>query len=307
MLVVLTGDDSFALKQALRARINEFVDKHGEFALEQMDADDAAVEHIFDAINSIPLLSAGKMVVVYGASRHKELLEKLADNPESVPESTELLLVDSKLDKRARYYKQLRKTAQFNEFLSTDTKDIASWAVDYAKTQGGELSRSEASYLAQRVGIDKTLLSSEIDKLVTFSPKVTRESIDLLCEPLPRSTVFQLLDAAFVGNTDRALELYKDQRKQRVEPLAILGMIAWQLQSLALVKTAGERSVEDIAREAKLNPFVVRKNREVASKITLLQLRKLVRRALELDVKLKSTAVDADEAMRYFLMTLSRV
>ncbi len=307
MISVLTGDDAFALTKAIDMRVKTFVNKYGDLAVERVDGDEANIEHIFDAITSIPLLSESKMVIVRSVSAQKDFLDKLVNDVKVVPESTELVLIDAKLDKRAGYYKKLKQTVDFQDFSAAGATLSSSWVVEHAKDNSGSINSSDANYLIQRVGSNKTLLFNEITKLIAYNPAITRDSIDLLCEPTPQSTVFQLLDAAFSGNTNRAMKLYDDQRQQRIEPLAILSMVAWQLQSLAIVKTAGNRDVGQVAKESKLNPFVIKKSQSITNKMTLLGLRKLVRRALELDVKLKSTAVDADEAMRYFLLNLDRV
>lgn len=306
MIAVLTGSESYSLNKELANRINEFKKKYGDLALEQLDVDEVSSEHIFDAIRSLPLLASRKMIVLRRAAAQKEVLEKLADNPELVPAETDLLIVDSKLDKRARYFKGLKKTYEFIEFVDNPREPINAWIVEQVKEHGGTISQADAQYLFQRIGADKNLLANEVEKLTTYNSKIDRTSIDLLCEPLPQSTVFQLLDAAFAGNKNKVMSLYNDQRRQQVEPLAILSMIAWQLNILAVIKSAGNRTVEDVAKQTKLNPFVLRKSRAIADKMSSIELRKLVRRALELDVTLKSTATDADDSVQYFLLKLCR-
>jgi DNA polymerase III delta subunit len=83
-------------------------------------------------------------------------------------------------------------------------------------------------------------------------------------------------------------------------------MLDWQLQILAIVKTAGKKSVDEIAKEAKLNPFVVRKSAGIVNNLTLAQLKNLIHELRELDVKLKSTSIDANEALKFFLLNLTR-
>lgn len=91
----------------------------------------------------------------------------------------------------------------------------------------------------------------------------------------------------------------------KVEPQQIMAMIAWQLHVLAVVKTAGNKSAEDIARQAKLNPFVVRKTVSIARQISLAETKQLIKRALQLDIKMKTISIDADEALQHFLLTIS--
>jgi DNA polymerase III delta subunit len=147
-------------------------------------------------------------------------------------------------------------------------------------------------------------LSNELDKLISFDPKIVRKNIDLLVEPLPQGSVFELLDAAFSGNRKLAMDLYTDQRKQQVEPQAIMGMLAWQLHVLAVVKFNEKAPVDELARSAKLNPYVVRKTQNLTRNITQTEVKELISRALELDVRLKSENIDADDAVQHFLLTI---
>jgi DNA polymerase-3 subunit delta len=82
-------------------------------------------------------------------------------------------------------------------------------------------------------------------------------------------------------------------------------MIAWQLHILALLKTAGDRSPDTIAREAKLNPFVVRKSQAIARRLSLAELKALISRTLQLDMRLKRQTMDADDALQQLLLSLS--
>jgi DNA polymerase III delta subunit len=82
-------------------------------------------------------------------------------------------------------------------------------------------------------------------------------------------------------------------------------MLAWQLHILAIIKTAGTRSPDQIAREARLSPFVVRKSSGIARKLTLPQLKKLIADLLQIDIRLKRESIDADEALKNYLLALS--
>ena len=83
-------------------------------------------------------------------------------------------------------------------------------------------------------------------------------------------------------------------------------MLAWQLHVLAVVKAGGARSADDIARMAKLNPFVVRKTQGLARALTLSRIKQLIRELLQLDLNLKRTAIDADEATQLYLLQLQQ-
>ena len=149
------------------------------------------------------------------------------------------------------------------------------------------------------------LLASELQKLTDYSPNINRTSIDLLTEPTPQSSIFDLLDAALKGQVAKVLQLYQEQRQQKVEPLAILALLAWQLHVLALIKTAGQRSPSQIASQAKISPYVVSKSQAIAQNFSLSELKDTIKKAADLDVRLKSQTIDADEALLQFLLTIS--
>jgi DNA polymerase III subunit delta len=306
MIVVLTGSNSFTLRAELNKRVQAFLGVHGDMGLEKIDAEEAEFSRIQEALTSLPFLASKKLVVLRAPSAQKVFTEKITEVLEGIPESTDVIIIEPKLDKRGSYYKTLKAQTEFIECNELDGPGLSQWLVGQAKSEGGELKPSDATYLVDKVGVNQQLLSNELAKLLSYDPKITRETIDLLVEPTPQSTIFMLLDAALSGNAKRALTLYEDQRQQKIEPLAILAMLAWQLHILAIVKSAGERSPEAIAAEAKLNPYVVKKSQGVLRNVSLSTLKRWVHDLLELDVRLKSESIDADEALRLQLLKLAQ-
>jgi len=84
-----------------------------------------------------------------------------------------------------------------------------------------------------------------------------------------------------------------------------MAMLAWQLHVLAVVKAGGTRTVDEIAKESKLNPFVIRKSQGITRKLTLEHIKQLIAGLLTLDMQLKRTSLDADEALQLYLLKLS--
>jgi DNA polymerase III subunit delta len=304
MILTLTGENSFSLQQALRQLTDDFVKVNGDLALERIDGEEAELEQINEALNALPFLASKKLIVLRAPSANKQFQEQAEQLLSGLPETNDVVLVEPKLDKRTAYYKYLKKQTDFREFPELDQHGLAGWLVDAAKQQQGSLSQADARYLIERIGASQQLLSNELEKLLLYSSQIDRRTIDLLTEATPQSTIFELLEAAFAGRSRRAAELYAEQRALKVEPAQIIAMLAWQLHTLAVIKAAGDRSVDQIAREAKLNPFVVRKSQGVARKLTLNELKKLIDDLLKLDVAMKTTSIDADEALQHYILKL---
>jgi len=305
VIVTLCGPNDFARKQELEKIVATFLRDHDAMAVERLDGEDTTAERMQEAASSLPFLTARKLVLLHEPGKQKTWAETIADILPKVAETTDLVIAEPKLDKRLSYYKILKKSTDFREFGELDANGLARWAGKYAKEKGGSLGLADATLLVNRLGTDQLLLQHELDKLLVYNPHISKQTIELLVDPLPQSTVFELLDAAFRGNTKRMLELYHEQRAQKVEPQAILALIAWQLHVLAVIKTAGARSTDDIAKTAKLNPFVVRKSVDISKRLSLEKLKRMVADVLALDLRLKSVSIDADESLQLYLLRLS--
>lgn len=305
MITTLTGANDFARMQVLHERVTAFIAEHGEYALERLDGEETSAEQMRAALESLPFLTPKKLVVLREPSKQKPFTENISDILKATTETTDVIIVEPKLDKRQTYYKTLKKDTDFQDFPELDGNGLAKWAVQYVKEQGGSLSLPDAKMLVDRLGPNQQMMQQELNKLLAYDASITAQTIELLTERLPQSTVFELLDAAFAGNQHKAMSLYKEQRALKVEPQAILAMLAWQLHILVVVKAGAPRLTDEIAKATKLNPFVVRKSQGLVRNLTLSRLKQLVADLLELDTRLKRSSIDADEAMQLFLFKLS--
>jgi DNA polymerase-3 subunit delta len=304
MVISLVGNNFFALHKRLKELVGKFVSEHGDLALERIDAEEVHPQAILDALQNLPFLATKKMVVVRALGANKQASELIEQIINSAGDDTDLILYEPATDKRTVFYKTLKSKTQLEELSELDARGLVSWLVDAATARGGELTSADANYLVERAGTDQSLLSNELDKLIIYNAKITRKNIDLLTDPLPQSKVFDLLDAAFSGRKSRALELYAEQRAQKIEPQAILAMIAWQLQLLALTKYADGKSTTSIAKDVGMNPYPISKAANLAHKLDEKKFMGMINFAFEIDLKSKTTPLDLDEALKTYITTL---
>lgn len=302
---VFIGPNSFALKQALSEVKAGFIKQHGDLAVETIDGDEADFQKVKSAVQSVPFLSSSKLTIVYNLGSIKEPAEEIEGIINSIGDEEELLIVEPKPDKRSSYYKYLKKNTEVKEFNELDERALAAWAVEYSKEKGAKLSTSDANYLIQRAGTGQELLSNELKKLIDYDVNITRENIDSLTEASPQTTVFNLLDAAFSGNTKKAIEIYGEQRYQGEEPLKILGLIIWQLHLVALVDAAEGKSDSEIMQASGLKPFTLNKSKSIVRHMGRQKIRDTLNKLVELDKRMKSSLIDPDEALKDLIISIS--
>jgi len=305
MIVTLSGSNDYLISKELHKLLSDFSASHGDMAVEKLFADEVDYQKIYDALTSLPFLSTRKMVVIYDPSTNKQFIEKAEYLLNNMADSTDVIFMETKIDKRSSLYTILKKQTDYREFNKLDENGLVNWLVGLAKTQKATISSSDARFLVERLGTNQQMLFSELSKVALYDKNITKKTIELNTEPIPQSSIFNLLESIFSGDSKRALTLYKEQRALQVDPQIIISMIVWQFQIISLIKAGRNLSSEQIAKDAKMKPYTVSKTTRIASKITLSQLRRMIHDLLDLDIKLKSKKIDPDEALELYILSLS--
>jgi DNA polymerase-3 subunit delta len=306
MVTTLTGVNSFTLDQAAQQLITAFVDRYSDMGLERLDGEELTMDRIQEALTTIPFLAERKLVVTRRGGGLKAWTEQAEAILSQLPDTTDVLLIEPKLDKRLSYYKYLKAHTSFHDYPELDAGSLIRWLCQQAEANQGSLAPSVARILVDRVGLNQQRLNQELTKLLLFNPTITRESVEELTEQAPQSTIFTLLEAAFNGDSARALKLYQEQRALKVEPLQLIAMLTWQLHIIALIKAAGSRSPDAIAKEAKLSPYVVKKSMAIARSLRVAELKALLADLQAIDQKSKRQAINLDDSLQNYLLTISQ-
>lgn len=305
MTYVLSGANAFLLQDRKRQLTQDFIEKYGDLAYEQLDCEEVEVNKIRESLESLPFLASKKLVVLLQPSANKDFVTVHKDVLPNVPESTDVIIIEPKPDKRSSYYKFLKKQQGYEEFAELDAGGLARWATSYVKKWQAKIDSAAARELVLRVGTDQLRLKNELDKLSMYTSDIDIEAVQTLTVSAPSSTIFELLDAAFVGNKTKAMQLYQEQRTLNVDPMQIIAMLGWQFHILATIKASQGKPSREIASEAKINPFVVQKTENIAAKLSMQRIKELIHALRVLDERLKTTKLNADDAIQAYLLSLA--
>lgn len=304
MIILLAGENEFAILQEQKRLIEAYLKDNDSFGLERLDGEELDSARLRDAVMQLPFLVSKKLVIISKVFSSKAILDLLQDLIPTIPDDVDVILVDTKADKRTRLYKELLSSKRLHDFPSLKGQALEKWASEYAKELDSSLSSTDARYLVDRVGTNQMLLAREIEKLSQVA-MIGRDDINDLTDQSLNSTVFDLLDITFSGNYKRSLELYEKLVANKTDPSQVLALIGWQLQVFALVKYAGEGNSGDIAKKTGLNPYVASKAMGVVRGLSSTQIKNGVRATLNTDIKIKTTSTDPTDAVRVLLLELS--
>lgn len=302
MIITLTGSNAYLLKQKLDQLVRDFAKIHGELAIEKYDGEDLEKNQLFDAVGNLPFLAEKKMIVVRNLSGNKAVAETIEQIIDTDHEGIDLILYEPQIDERTSYYKVLKTKTEFIEYSDLEGYELVKWLVDEAKQQAAGISSQDAKYLVDRVGTNQVLLANELKKLATYDSEISRSNIDMLTEKNPQSKIFDLMDAAFSGNKQRALELYEEQHAQKIEPQEIIAMFAWQLRIIAAIKIGKGKNPNQIAKDLGMSPFPITKAQPLANKISDSEFTRLVSEIAEIDYLSKTRPVNQDDLLKAYIL-----
>ena len=301
MVVILSGDQ-YRVEARYRILKADFLEANDALALEELDLElrpELMPADVLGALANVSLFNPRKMVILKRLSSRSDFQEKIEDICAAANQDASLLIIEPKLDTRGRFGKYLKGQPGHEEHAAYKGRDLEDWLIAQADAAGSRLERPLAAYLIEKAGSDCLLLEKEIAKLC-LHPEISRDLIDELVATTPSSQTFDFLDALMRGELGRALDFYQDQRRQKTDPMLILGLLVWQLRIL-VVFLGGKFSQAELAQEFGLKPFVVQKARNLSRSISSQHLLELIRLCRRTDQRIRSEFINPDEALLFLI------
>lgn len=290
MIHLYYGDNDYALTQTLWRMRDEFVEAHGEHSVAVVQGDSLSLVELPQLLQGASLFATSRLTIIHDASANKSVWDELGDFLDGAGE-LDLILVESKPDKRTRTFKWLQKNAEVREFRTLDEREVASWLRTHARTYGIELHHDEANFLVSYVGVDQWRLHHDVEKLALVGKPISLQLIEELIDPNPQATAFELLDAVIAGRRDHAMAKLSVVRRSE-DPYKFIGLLVSQLYALAVCKTADGKTSQAIASEAGLHPYVVQKTMPLARSLTTRELQAMVEHVARVDELIKTSGAE---------------
>lgn len=296
-MIVLTGDNEFLIKKRLSTLVDDFQKENGDFSIERIDSKKMDFDSAMSNLQSVSFLSPNRMFVMDQPGNYEDWALEFSDLVSTIPSSTTVIVLEPKIDKRLKYYKDLKEIDQFETYDVLNGPQLINWMSEYVKDQKGSINFSDANYLIAIVGNDQNRLINELDKQLAFDPDITKENIDLLVEPSLNTTVFKLLDVAFSGQHQQVTTIFNQLISEKVEIPQIIGAIAWQLQLFAIIKSSPGNSASQIAEKIGANVFTVENSMKTISKYSYSDLANYSQKLVDLSIEFRDYQIDQNESL----------
>ena len=208
--------------------------------------------------------------------------------------SSIVIFIADELDKRRKIAKVLIDNATAVEFGELRDEELAKWARGKVKDAGAEMDDRAVRLLISLVGPDVRRLTTEIAKLSTAAlPEriISSGLIELLVANSREVSNFDLTDHLFAGRKRQALRILNKILDDGSEPLALLGLLSYNVRRLLMAKEAMERGAEraEVARIAKLRYSDQESFLATARRADLRKLSCAIRRLADTDLAIKTS------------------
>jgi DNA polymerase III delta subunit len=296
-MIVLTGDNEYLIRKRLSELVEDFQKKNGNFSIERVDSKKIDFDDLISNLQSVSLLSPNRMFILDRPGNYEIWTEKFYDLIKTIPSTTTVLVLEPKIDKRLKYFKDLKKIDQFESYDILYGSQLSNWIVDYVKKQKATISFADANYLVSVVGNDQNRLVNELDKLLAYDLTITKDNIDLLVEPSLNTTAFKLLDVAFSGQYQQVSKIFNQLIVDKTAIPQIIGALAWQLQLFAVIKSSPNLSSGQIAEKTGINIYTVENSIRTIENYSYSDLANYSRKLVSLSMSFRNYQIDQNEAL----------
>jgi len=260
------------------------------------------VHDIIMAAETLPFLSDRRLLIVQDsrlfATGRKDDSEKMAEYLAKIPDHTIIVFKESDIDRRSKMFKQISKIGCVIECTTPTPQTLATWVTRLAKEKGKTIAPPVAHQFVRTVGVDMSLLSQEVAKLVSYcaNNEITAEDISMICTLTLESRIFDLTKAMGNRRVSDALAMYRNMLVMKESPLMILSMIIRQFRIMLLAKCAKEKglTIMQSAKELGLRDFMVSEALGHGQRFTVSGLIDALKDYQETDVRIKTGLVSPE-------------
>ncbi|HIS89454.1 TPA: DNA polymerase III subunit delta [Candidatus Avigastranaerophilus faecigallinarum] len=299
------GQEEYLMEKEIKKLKNELLDA-SFMSMSYKVFDNPDFNTLMDCVQSAPLMFGNTLTIIniekYLIGNKMSLDDKQIDSVNyalsNLSDNVNIIFVckisrdeSKKPDSRKKLYKTLSKYSQVREFAQYRSydKQLQSEILKMAKEKDLTISSDNVSFLIEQLGVNLTLIDSELEKLkIAIYPNksINQDAIKKYCTS--SEDVFILADLIIQGNKNEILKQY-DLLTEKRHPLEIFSVLQSNFQRFVFVKNYEKKmSTKDIASKLKLHEFVVMKMQEKLRKISLDKLLKIRENLINAEYKLKT-------------------
>ena len=235
-----------------------------------------------------------------------ELIESYLEN--ETEGTTFIVSVNAnKLDEKRTIVKSLRKIAKVVEVDGVNKKDLPRIVKQMFVKRNVEITDDALHELLSRLDVDMYQISNEVEKLSTYSNKIYLHDVEALTPKKLDDNIFDMIDAMFKKNSNKAFRIYNDLKSLGNEPVSLVSIIATQVRFLYQILVLSNKGYNEsnIANELSAHPYRVKMGMEKVRNYSEYELEDLLDELSKLDIQIKTGDIDRFVGLELFILKMS--
>ena len=324
-LYLLYGEEEYLKQQYKNKLIAELVAEGDTMNFAKFEGKNARTREIVDLAETVPFLAKavgpeGKQYKVLlmedsglgeiAASKTKNSTKDedvILDYLGHIAESTILIFVETKVDKRYRLYKAADKLGRAIELKTPSEADLQRWIGYRVKAAGKQMKKEAWDRFLIMAGGSMNNMDVELEKLLSYTwdrDQITVDDVNAICIEETDVKIYELADALAEKNLRKTFDIYHEWLSAKVEPRIVLGEIIKLYQRLELIKSmsAQGKSDDDIAAVLGTKSYYVKINRGRAGKYSPGEIASLLNEAADYSLKINTGQLEEKMAVEMLMM-----
>ncbi len=312
----LYGDEALLMERDLKLFWEHVVDPSMvDFNRDSFHMEDVDSASFFALLSSYPMMAERRLVVLRGLEQSKTAFRNdLVTYLAQPSESSVLVMLAAKTDKRQKFWKTLISKTESIEYQTPKDHQLAEWLMNEARAQGRSMDNRAAQELAMRLGgANLHMAVQELDKLFLLHPAEETITLEALGEALgidPGASPFAFIDALLARRKQQAMAMLPSLLQQPDAEFFLVPNLIRSFGRLWFVRSLLDAGVSqgEIPGMLKVSGFALRTTFSVAGKWS----RPMAEEACELlnqtDVAMKGgSALKASHLLTQLIVKLCRI
>lgn len=262
---------------------------------------------LVDLAYTVPFFANRRVILVKGSGYFKSAApDELVEYVKAPSEDTVIIFEEDEIDKKTRLYKAVKEKGYVTEINTPDERTLIRWMKSYFKTEGKEISETDAVFMLERIGPYMDLLRKESEKIVSYvgdKDIISKSDIEQITNKTLNSQIFDMTDAIANGNLGKAMSTYSDLIAMKEAPLYILFMITKMFRQLYEVKTFSGTGMESALG---IHPYVAKKYAGLSRNFSADELRDATEFGAALETDVKSGKLNEKLSVELFIVKMCR-
>ena len=301
MIYVFFGENEFSKRQ----KVDEVL---GDRIARRRDGEELTIGDLRELLTGQTLFGGEEPIIITDLSQNSDVWAVFPEIAGLADET--VILLETKLDKRTKTYKNLAKNAIVQECVSLGERqrpELVKWAIDRTKERGTKLTKKQIETLVDRLGYDQLRLDNLFAQL-SLLDEVTDDLIDQLVPLAKSESVFELLDATIrsdVSSIHRIIS-YLEMTSGDDGAYQTIGLLASQAMNL-LALVLSNIDAQKVAQDFGVHPYALRQLSPLARQLDKIAALRICRILLQADMQMKTTGVEPWLLVETALMKIAKL